>query len=619
MNRRKTAWIPIALLLIPALLFLFFTAWMSSAEYDPSSGAFSDRVLFPGGLSERLTETRFWSDLFNTLLLRLGTLIPGCALGWLLGLGIRKNASPLPRGAAVSLLSVFLFLPPQLLLSLPPLSLIGPLSVRCAAVLALPVFSLSLFCAAVLPDRHKKTAALVPLMTGLFFGLSPDLNAVLSAASSATGFGTLDAWAVGLMKNGAYTASAQVSLIKTVPECAAAVLAALLMGLMASKPQDAPNGKIAGGKALAGTLIALVLSLLILVPSLLSLSSVSGVFASEAFRQSVIAAAVSFVLALIVSAALLMTMPRGKGMMCVLAAALTLLSAFSAAKCALAEQASLSPALASAFYAAFSPLTLSLLVCLIVLSPEGVLPRLRGALICAAVAGARGYFSLLPGEVFSAPALGAASFVSWRDGAVFVLLLCPLILYVLSAFLMSAFASPAGSAKKQERIVLSQGWTAGGGGAAAAALPDAPARAPAEPDKAPTPAPAPVIRTAVPARSDYARQFVQSRAPHPAPEVSVSVSVPDREPETEEAERDPYSRPSSRPVPVAENAPVPGEDFLPAPEETVVPRETEIPEDAPPSPAQIVSMINSLTRMRSLGIMNDEEYREKYDRLMKMM
>ena len=328
MNRRKTAWIPIALLLIPALLFLFFTAWMSSAEYDPSSGAFSDRVLFPGGLSERLTETRFWSDLFNTLLLRLGTLIPGCALGWLLGLGIRKNASPLPRGAAVSLLSVFLFLPPQLLLSLPPLSLIGPLSVRCAAVLALPVFSLSLFCAAVFPDRHKKTAALLPLMTGLFFGLSPDLNAVLSAASSATGFGTLDAWAVGLMKNGAYTASAQVSLIKTVPECAAAVLAALLIGLMTSKPQDAPTVKSAGAKALEGTLIALVLSLLILVPSLLSLSSVSGVFASEAFRQSVIAAAVSVVIALIVSAALLMTMPRGKGMMCVLAAALTLLSAF---------------------------------------------------------------------------------------------------------------------------------------------------------------------------------------------------------------------------------------------------------------------------------------------------
>ena len=71
------------------------------------------------------------------------------------------------------------------------------------------------------------------------------------------------------------------------------------------------------------------------------------------------------------------------------------------------------------------------------------------------------------------------------------------------------------------------------------------------------------------------------------------------------ADSSPYSRPSGLSV---SGFPEPAEE-----------REAEIPEDAPPSPAQVVSMINALARMRAIGIMDNAEYRDKYDKLMKLM
>ncbi len=599
MKRTKNAWIPIAVLLLPALLFLFFTLWMGAAEYSGATGEFVGKADL-SGFWDRLTEAAFLTALWHSLLLRLGSLAAGCAAGWLLGAGVRRIPSPTVRSLIVVLFLLPAFVPVRILTAYPPLSLIPSLPLRYGAALALPVLSLSLFCAAAFRERLKHTAALLPLAAGAVFVLSVDPDAALAAGN---GFTTLDAWSVSLMKtNGSYTFSAQVSAIKIVFECIAALIPALILGRLTAGKAPAPASRGSAAGALWCTVLALCLSAALLLPSLLTGSPVKDL-TSDAFLNSAAAAGLAMLLALIVCAALLLTMPFGRGMMAVLSAALVMLSALSAAKFALADQAAVPAPVTCAFFAAFSPLTLSLLLCLIALAPGGVWPRLRGALALAALSGARASFSCLPGEVLDAPALGSFSLPP-EGPALFALLLCPLFLYVLAAPMLSVFTCPAKKAASDspaDHVILAQGWSSRGGKGAASVLPAA--SLPGE--RAEEAASAPVVTAAVPAKSDYTAQYVRAQTPH---EVAPAIPVPAEEPQSAApADADPYSRPS--------DLTIPEESFSPA----VTPREEEIPEDAPPSPAQIVSMINALTRMRAIGVMTDEEYREKYDRLMKLL
>ncbi len=608
MNRRKTAWIPIAILLLFALVLFFFTLWMGAEEYSAASGAFTGRGIRPAGFIERLTETVFLEDLWHSLALRLASLALGCLLGWAVSLPFRRLTSPVLRGLIAALGLVFAFVPSRLLTSLPPLSLIGHVFLRSAVSLALPVFSLSLFSGTVLSSRYKKTAALLPLAAGAVFVLTPDLDTALGIAGE---WGTLDAWSVSLMKSGSYTSSAQVSVLKTVPECLAALLPALLIlgGRDKNTDRAAASPKGSAGGTAAALCAALAASLALLVPFLLSAADLASRFASDAFFGSLTSAGIAFAVTLAVSAAVLLTAPRGRGMMGALAAALAMLSAFSAAKCALAAQAGSNAAASGAVLSAFSPLPMTLLLCLTVLLPEGKAVRLRGAFACAALSGALASFSSLFSDVLGVPSLGGllSSGLPEPSGIV-VLLACPLLMYILAALLLSSAFAPAPVKEDREdrHVYLAQGWSARGGGAAAAVSAGGgdtgPAPASREEEK---PENTPVIRTAVPAGSNYAAQFARAQAPRTAPAEASPVVPEGEEPVSEDVPEtaSPYSRPSDLPVPGVRTTP----------------REEEIPENAPPSPAQIVSMINALTRMKSMGIMDEADYRDKYDRLMKML
>ena len=599
MNRRMTFWIPVAVLLVPALILSGFTLWMGAAEYSPELRDFTGQADL-GGFFDRLTETQFLQDLLRSLLLRVLSLAAGCGLGFALGLALRLLPAPV-RGVAVTLAGVLAFLPPQLLMSSGPFKMIASSALRCGVVMALPVLFLSLFCAAAFPDKIKKTAALLPLAAGAVFALSPDLNAVLAAGS---GLMTLDSRAVSLFQSGFYTSSAQISSLRILLECLLCLVPALLLARV-DTGSPSLRGSAAGAAGCA--LTALAAAGACLIPAF---SAFSSAFSGPAFSVGLGAAALAFGLSLAVSAAVLLTRPRGKAVTIVLSLALVMLSAFSAAKCALAEQASLSPAVTAGFFAAFSPVTLSLLLCLAALSARGTVASLRGALACACLAAARGYSSVLP------QVLGLSAPGSLPAAANARLLVIPLLMYVLCALLLSAFVWPAGrkkAASERDRVVLSQGWNNNGRAGATSVLPAASPAGHGAPEvrSAAPPAETP-IQTAVPARSNYSKQFALSREPHETPVVPsptlAAEEAPSRAPVPAEAS-DPsvYSRPSNRTVPFESPAPAP------------VPREEEIPEGAPPSPAQIVSMINSLTRMRSLGIMSEEDYRDKYDRLMKLL
>ena len=594
MNRRMTPWIPVAVLLVPALILFGFTLWMGAAEYSPEMRDFTGRANI-GGFFDRLTETVFLQDLLRSLLLRVLSLAAGCGLGLSLGLGLKRLPVPV-RGVAVTLFAVLAFLPPQLLMVSVPFKSISSPIIRCGAVITLPVLSLSLFCAAAFPEKMKKTAALLPLAAGAVFALSPDPDAVLAAGSM-----TLDSRAVSLFQSGFYTSSAQISSLKILFEC---LLCLVPAAFLARKDEGAPAPRGGAAGAAFCALTALAAACACLVPAF---SSLSSAFSGPALSAGLGAAALAFALSLAVSLAVLLTGPRGKAVNAVLFPALVMLSAFSAAKCALAEQASLSPAVTTGFFAAFSPVPLSLLLCLAVLSAKGAAASLRGALACACLAAARGYTSALP-QVMG---LGAPGSLPAAANA--RLLLFPLLMYVLCALLLSVFIWPAAgkkAASERDRVILAQGWNNKGLAGAASALPAAspaghntPAvRSAASPSETP-------ILTAVPARSNYTKQFVLSREPHETPVPSLTLAPEEAPEKAPAAETGPsvYSRPAEKPVPFETPAPAP------------VPREEEIPEGAPPSPAQIVSMINSLTRMRSLGIMSEEDYRDKYDRLMKLL
>ena len=594
MNRRMTSWIPVAVLLVPALILFGFTLWMGAAEYSPELRDFTGQMDL-GGFFDRLTETLFLQDLLRSLLLRVLSLAAGCGLGFALGLALRHLPAPV-RGVAVTLAGVLAFLPPQLLMFSAPFKTISSSALRCGAVMALPVLSLSLFCAAAFPDKMKKTAALLPLAAGAVFALSADPDAVLAAGS---GFMTLDSRAVSLFQSGFYTSSAQISSLRILLECLLCLVPAVLLSRA-----DTGSPSLRGGAAGAAgcALAALAAAGACLIPTL---SSFSSAFSGPVFSAGLGAAALAFGLSLAVSAAVLLARPRGKAVMIVLSLALVMLSTFS-----LAEQASLSPAVTAGFFAAFSPVTLSLLLCLAALSARGAVASLRGALTCACLAAARGYSSILP------QALGLSAPGSLPAAANARLLVIPLLMYVLCALLLSAFVWPAGrkkAASERDRVVLSQGWNDNGRAGATSVLPAASPVGHGAPEvrSAAPPAETP-IQTAVPARSGYSKQFALSREPHEAPVVPSPTLAADEAPvpapaPAETSDPSVYSRPSDRSVPFESPAPAP------------VHREEEIPEGAPPSPAQIVSMINSLTRMRSLGIMSEEDYRDKYDRLMKLL
>ncbi len=598
MNRRMTPWIPVAVLLIPALILFGFTLWMGAVEYSPEMRDFTGQADL-GGFFDRLTETVFLRDLFRSFLLRLLSLAAGCGLGSLIGLLLRRLPAP-AAGVAVTLFAVLVFLPPQLLMASVPFDLISSPVIRCGAVMALPVLFLSVFCAAAFPDKMKKTAALLPLAAGAVFVLSADPDAVLAAGS---GLMTLDSRAVSLFQSGFYTSSAQVSSLRILLECLLCLIPAVFIS---RQDTGSPSFRGSASGSIGCALTALAAACACLIPAFPGLSSA---FSGPVFSAGLGAAAMAFGLSLAVSAAILLSRPRGRAVTAALCLALVMLSAFSAAKCALAEQASLSPAVTTGFFAAFSPLPLSLLLCLAALSAGGTASSLRGALACACLAAARGYSSVLP------QVLGLSAPGSLPAAANARLLVFPLLMYVLCALLLAVFVWPAGrkkAAPERDRVVLSQGWNDKGRAGATSALPaaspvgqGAPEVRPAAP-KAETP-----IETAVPARSNYTRQFVLSREPHETPVPSLTLAAeeapaPAAAP-SEPADPSVYSRPSTRPVPFESPAPAP------------VPREEEIPEGAPPSPAQIVSMINSLTRMRSLGIIGEEDYRDKYDRLMKLL
>ena len=139
MNRRMTPWIPVAILLVPALILFGFTLWMGAVEYSPEIRDFTGQADL-GGFFDRLTETVFLQDLLLSLLLRLLSLAAGCGLGFALGLVFRRLPAPV-RGVAVTLFGILAFLPPQFLMASLPFKLIASSILRCGTVMTLPILS----------------------------------------------------------------------------------------------------------------------------------------------------------------------------------------------------------------------------------------------------------------------------------------------------------------------------------------------------------------------------------------------------------------------------------------------------------------------------------------------
>ncbi len=579
MKSKKAAWIPALVFGLSALGLWGLTLYHSGTP----------------ALGDVLSLTDFYTALLKSLLARLGSALAGCLVGF--GVGLALSRAPSPFAAALGALVLLpLFVPPPLLLNA---GFLEGLSFPFRAMLfsALKTASLSAFACCLFRLRRKAASGALLTALVLFCALlSPDPETAL--LNPPVGEMTLDAWALARVRDP--LASAASFLRMTVEILCALTAAALLHSLtLSGRPEPVQAGK--GIKPFFPVAVfgaAVLVSCLVLLPFLLQ-----GAFGMEEgvrtpLVQSLLAAGlalpVSFAAAALV---LFLTGRSGRGAFAILAAGLITLSGFTPAKPLLFLGGPLPALLPAALEASFSQEVLVLLLLTALFSFRQRSMLLWSCAGLSLLAAGRALVSITALRVYGFPSLaslltGAES--AGTDGM--VLLLC-LLCYVLSALCFSRpLSCEIREAKKPVRVGQTQGLK-----------PDAltaprVSKASVDPDRplfSPREEPALPDSPRVPAREAYTRQYAQNASwmPPKAPSPALPVEPVEEAPPEEAAPQD---------------APLPEPRSGPAPEKETLPSDG-------PSPAQVVSLINALTKMRSMGIVSDMEYREKRDRLMKLL
>ncbi len=596
MKHSSKAWIPAVLFGLPALALLGLTLLGSlhSAPYEGlSGGAFQGLTAF----SAVLSLTDLYTVLLRSLLLRAGSALGG----GLLGLGISLLLAKAPQKArafAGALLLLPLFIP-SVLWDRAFLPAQSSFTVRTLLVTGLKAAGLSAFAGCLFLLRGRRTGALLAVLALLCAFLSPDMESTL--LGTAAGDMTLDTWSLARVRDPLAIAA---SFVRMAAEPAAAVLCALLvhsltLGTRPARVERPGERPLLLPAAVFGT--AVLFSCLVLLPFLLRGATLTVEEEVRALLPGSLAAAAAALPAALLAAFLVLFAQErsGRGAFALTWTALFLLSSFSPAKPLLYSLAGLGGTVVpTALDAAFSQ---EVLVLLMVLSAFGFRQRTAYPFAAAGLsllAACRAAVSLSGLRIYgreglvSLPAAGAES----ANADLVILCLC-LCLYALSALCFSRLLLWDPPAEKRVKVGQSQGLKPSGIPAPRVSAPAVQAdrqrplfEAPEESVPSDTPQ--------VPASSAYAEQFAQNTAWMPPKTPSPSLPA---EEEIEEA-----------PLPVPEEA---VQESAPAAPEAQEP--ASWPDS--PSPVQVVSLINALTKMRSMGIVSDAEYREKRDRLMKML
>ena len=598
MKNSKTAWIPAVVFGLPALALWGITLWGGCVP-APYEGLFSASFRGFSSFTDVLSLTDFYGVVLQSLLLRLGSAAGGCLLGFGISLLLRRAPSGI-RAAAGALLLLPLFVPPALWCGAGPLARCS-FTVRALVAGGVKAAGLSAFAGCLFHLRRKTSGAFLVLLALLCAFLSPDPESAL--LESGAGEMVLDAWILSRVRDPMAFAA---SFIRLTAEMIAAVPAALCLHSLTLSRRSAPPEECRERSAyypLAVFGAAVLLSCLVLLPFLLG----GGTLAMEErtlspLRRSLLAAAGALPAAFAAAALILFTCGKpGKGSFVLLTVSLFTLSAFSAVKPLLFSLAGLLPTFVpTALDAVFSQEAVALVILIVCFSHRRRSALLFGAAGCALLAACRAAFSLSGLKFYSYEGLsslqaGAGSMQGGSAG-VWILTVC-LVLYILSALCFSRLLLWEPAAERSVKAGQVQGFRAAAVPVTRTAGEGAPAVTRQRPLFDPPDTPALSDTPQVPASSAYSEQFARNAAwmPPRAPAPSLPV-------EEEEA---PAEEPAPQP---AAEAPVPAE-----------PEAAESPFPDAPSPAQVVGLINALTKMRSLGIVSDMEYREKRDRLMKML
>ena len=606
MKSSKTAWIPAAVFGLAALALWGITLWGGcvSAPYD---GLVAAPFRGISSFADVLSLTDFYSVVLQSLLLRLGSAAGGCLLGLGISLLLRRAPSGI-RAAAGALLLLPLFVPSALWCGAGPLSRCS-FTVRALIAGGVKAAGLSAFAGCLFHLRRKGSGPFLVLLALLCAFLSPDPESAL--LGSGAGEMALDAWTLSRVRDPIAFAA---SFIRLTAEMIAAVPAALCLYSLTlrgrfSPPEAAKERSVY--YPLAVFAAAVLLSCLVLLPFLL----MGGTLAMDSrtlapLRRSLTAAGAALPAAFAAAALVLFTCGKpGRGSFVTLTVSLSLLSSFSAAKPLLCSAAGLPAFVPTALDAVFSRDTAVLLILLVCFSHLRRNMLLPGAAGIALLAACRAAVSLSGLKYYGFEGLASLLAGAGTQGGagVWILTVC-LVLYILSALCFSRLLLWDPPAERSGKPGQIQGFRAAavpvarpaGEGAAVRQRPlfdppDTPSPSSSSSSSSPSDTPQ------VPASSAYSEQFARNTAWMPPRAAAPSLPIEEESVPAEEAAVPPAAEPAGE-------APAPS-----------VPEMAEASFPDAPSPAQVVGLINALTKMRSLGIVSDMEYREKRDRLMKML
>lgn len=610
--RSKRIWIPALLLALLAAASLGITVWLGLCS-NPSVGLAGAGF---AGLDAYLA--LFSGDgltaIIQSAVLRLATVVAGGLVGFGVGLAASRIQSRYVRGVVCALLLLPAFVPATIWGAL-----FRPVAENARRVLAgaIPVFSLT-GAAGMLFElrRNRYTGMLAVALLSLGAIFSTDAPLDLSVSSTAV---TLHTLIDGKTTAQAYAAAG----LKMCAECLLTAVAAFTVTRLIPRPEEtepmrpARDAKAGGACALAfGTLLlCCCVALIPLMVNVFSGTVALSALPDGALRNSLISAL--FALVITFGGVLgVLTLSEGgsRPLRALILTALPLLLSLTPLKYALITrfaQGTLVPAVLSAV---LNPVSAMLLALFLLLGAGSVRVRLLASGAAALCAAACAAGSAYPGLVYGIPTLGEVVDRSADVSGFAYLMPAVLLMGCVGAALFSGVFAFSDRTRGQQRqsVTPKQGLTLKGGEIEEAHEADARAyfksnqKSPSQ-DTRPTvhvaalenKEPAPMTSEesisahAVPAASGYTAQFLKTAEPDREAPPALSRTLPLNDPEPA-----PYEAPA-------------------APQPTEKTPEPEF-DPAAPSPAQLISLINALTRMRSLGIVTDREYREKKDALMKM-
>ena len=616
---RKRIFIPAVILLLPAAALLLYTVYMGFAV-DPSQG------LTGGGFGGAGAYLSLFSGesltaMVQSCLLRLSCVACGGLIGWLAGANAPRLRSAYGRAVLTAIFLLPAFIPATvwgaLLSSLPE-------TFRRAAAGAIPVFSLTAAAGLLFDLRGIKRsgmAAVLLLSVGAVFSTDAPLD--LSAHSANVTLHTLIA---GGVTQNAFAAAG----FKMAVECVLSAVLIVLILRMMPEPEEleafkpSRDAKLGGAAALSFATVFLI-SCVVLIPLLFNVFS--GAFdaadiPSAVLTQSLLAALLTLVLMFALCFGILALSDGGSkgGRACILLA-LSILLSMTPVKTLLVQHAA-STLIPTVFSAVLSPVPVMLLALFLLLDTRNLRSQLLAAAACALLSAGIAVGSAYPSIRYGAGGFGALLESSASLSVYAVLLPMLLLIGCIGAALASGTLTFTERLHAAHHAVLpKQGLTRSGNTLVEPKPLQTGARFADSAAKDTRPSvfvPAMESRTAesmtseerihahfVPAASGYTAQFLKSAEPDRAQPPVLSKTLPLTDPAPEAPAQSGLAM---------WNAPAASEP-VPAP---VTDPEPEFDPTAP-SPAQLISLINALTRMRSLGIVTDREYREKRDTLMKML